>query len=168
MPARTAPLPPGQFPAAKRRDPVCPTGEGVPPGARDAAGERWAQEADGRVLRPYALVGGRTRVGGADFDPAAIVSVVIVSGARRGRPGAAFLEEEHRRLLDLCPASVADLAAGLRLPAAVVRVILADLASRGFIQVRPPVPAPVRPPVQPFRVPDLALLRRVADGLRRL
>jgi hypothetical protein len=124
-------------------------------GAMDAAGERWLDEAAGPVLRPYALVGGRTRVSGADFDLAAMVSV-----ARRGRPGAAFLEEEHLSLLHLCPASVADLAAGLRLPAGAIRVILADLGNRGFIQVHPPV--------QPSQVPDLALLRRVADGLRRL
>ena len=52
-----------------------PTGEAEPPGARDAAGERWVDGADGRVLRPYALVGGRTRVSGANFDLAAMVSV---------------------------------------------------------------------------------------------
>lgn len=121
----------------------------------DATGERWADEAAGRVLRPYALTGGRTRVSGADFDLAAMVSVT-----RRGRPGAAFLEEEHLRLLRMCPASVADLAAALRLPAGVIRVIVADLGNRGYVQVHAPV--------RPAELPDLALLRRVADGLRRL
>jgi hypothetical protein len=84
----------------------------------------------------------------------------MVSVSRRIRPDPAVLEPEQLQLLCLCPASVADLAAGLRLPVGVVRVILADLRNRGFLHVHRPV--------EPAQLPDIALLRRVADGLRRL
>jgi hypothetical protein len=121
----------------------------------ESFGEQWIDEDAGRVVRPYALVGGRTTNSGADFD---LVTTVTV--ARRVSSDPAILEPEHLQLLCLCPAAVADLAADLRLPLGVVRVILGDLRERGFIQVHRPA--------QPSCMPDLALLRRVADGLRRL
>ena len=125
-------------------------------GESGASGERWVDDEAGRVVRPYALVRGRTRVSGGDFG---LVTMVTI-GARRVKPDAEILESEHLQLLSLCPATVADLAADLRLPLGVVRVILGDLRERGFIQVR-------QPP-EPAQTPDIALLRRVADGLRRL
>jgi hypothetical protein len=124
-------------------------------GRPEASGERWVDEEAGRVVRPYALVSGRIRGSGGEFD-----LVTMITVARRVRTHSAILEPEHLQLLCLCPATVADLAAGLRLPLGVVRVILGDLRERGFIQVHRPA--------EPSRMPDLALLRRVADGLRRL
>jgi hypothetical protein len=125
------------------------------PSGPESFGEQWVDEDAGRVVRPYALVGGRTRNSGANFDLLTMVTV-----ARRVRPDHAILEPEHLQLLCLCPATVADLAADLRLPLGVVRVILGDLRERGFIQVHRPAP--------PSPMPDLALLKRVADGIRRL
>jgi DNA-binding GntR family transcriptional regulator len=58
------------------------------------------------------------------------------------------------------PRSVAELAADLRLPLGVVRVILADLREQGLIAIRPPV--------SPVRVLDTYALRRIENGLRRL
>jgi hypothetical protein len=124
-------------------------------GGPASSGEQWVDEEAGRVVRPYALVRGRTRPPRGDFD---VVTMVTV--ARRVRADPAILEPEHLQLLCLCPATVADLAADLRLPLGVVRVILSDLQERGFIQAHRPV--------QPSRPADIALLRRVADGLRRL
>lgn len=124
-------------------------------GGPGSPGEQWLDEEAGHVVRPYALVRGRTRPSGGDFD---VVTMVTV--ARRVRPDPAILEPEHLQLLCLCPATVADLAADLRLPLGVVRVVLGDLRERGFIQVHRPV--------RPSRPADIALLRRVADGLRRL
>lgn len=124
-------------------------------GGPESSGERWVDEEAGRVVRPYALVRGRTRSSDGDLD---VVTMITV--ARRIRPDPVVLEPEHLQLLCLCPATVADLAADLRLPLGVVRVILGDLRRRGFIQAHRPV--------EPSRLPDLALLRRVADGLRRL
>ena len=125
-------------------------------GEPEASGEQWVDDEAGRVVRPYALVRGRTRSSGGDFDLVTMVTVAV----RTVRHDPAVLEPEHLQLLCLCPATVADLAADLRLPLGVVRVILGDLRERGFIQVHLPVP--------PSSMPDLALLRRVADGLRRL
>lgn len=124
-------------------------------GESGASGERWVDDEAGRVVRPYALVRGRTRVSGRDFG-----LVTMVTMARRVKPDHEVLEPEHLQLLRLCPATVADLAADLRLPLGVVRVILGDLREHGFIQVH-------QPP-EPAQTPDIALLRRVADGLRRL
>jgi Protein of unknown function (DUF742) len=124
-------------------------------GEMGSSGEQWVDDKAGPVVRPYALVRGRTRASGADFDLVAMVTV-----ARRTRPDVSFLEPEHLRLLCLCPASVADLAARLILPVGVVKVMLADLRNQGFILVHRPV--------EPAQLPDVALLRRVADGLRRL
>jgi hypothetical protein len=58
------------------------------------------------------------------------------------------------------PRSVADLAADLRLPLGVVRVILADLREYGLINIRPPA--------SPTGLLDANALRRIEDGLRRL
>ena len=121
----------------------------------ESSGEWWVDEEAGRVVRPYALVRGRIRGSGEEFD---LVTMITVAG--RGKPDPAILEPEHLQLLCLCPATVADLAAALRLPLGVVRVILGDLRERGFIQVHRPA--------EPSRMPDVTLLRRVADGLRRL
>jgi hypothetical protein len=65
-------------------------------------------------------------------------------------------------VLRLCrlPTSIADLSAGLSLPVGVVRVILADLREQGFVLIYKPIP--------PAQLPTAKILRRVADGLRRL
>jgi hypothetical protein len=122
---------------------------GPPPG-------RWADDAAGPVIRPYAFVGGRTRPAGEFFDLIAMVT------ARRAHAPRVELEHEHQRTLALCstPRSVADLAADLRIPLGVVRVILADLREYGLITIRPPV--------SPTRLLDTNALRRIEDGLRRL
>ncbi|HMH91180.1 MAG TPA: DUF742 domain-containing protein [Streptosporangiaceae bacterium] len=121
------------------------------------SGERWINDAAGPVIRPYALVGGRTQPAGGSFD---LIAMVM---ARRGiDPDPASLEPEHLLVLRLCrlPTSVADLSAELSLPVGVVRVILADLREQGLITIQRPVP--------PILLPDTQILRRVADGLRRL
>jgi Protein of unknown function (DUF742) len=119
--------------------------------------ERWLDGEAGPVVRPYALVGGRTRPAGRSFD-----LIAMVTAARRASVDPDALEPEHLRALRLCrvPRSVADLASDLGLPVGVARVILADLWGKGLVVVRQPAP--------PAQLKDLQLLRRVADGLRRL
>lgn len=122
-----------------------------------SSGERWFNAAAGPIIRPYALVGGRTQPSGASFDLIALVQ------ARRGiDPDPASMEPEHLLVLRLCrfPTSVADLSAEISLPVGVVRVILADLRDRGLIDIHKPIP--------PARLPTAQILRRVADGLRQL
>jgi Protein of unknown function (DUF742) len=121
------------------------------------SGERWLDDQAGPVVRPYALVGGRARLTGRDIDV-----IAIVTTSRRLSFDPDTLEPEHLVVLRLChvPTSVADLGSSLSLPLGVVRVILADLRDRGLIVVHRPVP--------PSQLPDLHVLRRVADGLRQL
>jgi hypothetical protein len=108
------------------------------------------------VVRPYALVRGRTRPTGDALD---VISMIC--SLRTFVPDSADLEPEHRAVLRRCadPMSVADLTAALDLPLGVIRILVADLRDRGLIRIRQP---------RPERVTDVRLLREVADGLRRL
>jgi hypothetical protein len=118
--------------------------------------DRWLDQDAGPIVRPYALIGGRTRPSGESFDVVSMVTAV------RGSPADIDgLEPEHLALLRLCrlPTSVADLAADLDLPLGVVRILLSDLWQRRLIAVHHPAPT---------RLADPQLLREVADGLRRL
>jgi Protein of unknown function (DUF742) len=80
------------------------------------AEDRWLDRDAGPIVRPYALIGGRTRPSGETF--------------------------EHLTLLRLCrrPTPVADLAADLELPLGVVRILLSDVRERRLITVAHPVP----------------------------
>lgn len=122
--------------------------------------DRWVDREAGRVVRPYALTGGRTDpAGGAVLD---LISVVVASGPPPTAAGSRRLGPEHRKLIGLCqePMTVADAAADIALPLGVVRVLLADLIQQKLITVQP------RRAVRPQASPDL--LREVLDGLRSL
>jgi hypothetical protein len=115
-----------------------------------------------RVVRPYALTAGRTKPSGATIDVAAVVSVAGgMLGLDRATEIMSQLGPEHLRMLRCCrpPASVADVATELDLPLGVVRILLADLREGGLVRIRQPVPPGLR---------DTALLKEVADALRRL
>lgn len=108
-------------------------------------------------VRPYALVGGRTRVP----DELGLSVGALIHGLVPPGPG---LSPEERRVLDLTRddhRSVADLSARMRLPLGVVRVVVADLAGRGSVRVRSALLVAV-PPV-PRRV-----LESVLDGIASL
>jgi hypothetical protein len=108
------------------------------------------------VVRPYALVRGRTRPSGEDLDVIAMVRARSV-----GQLNPADLEPEHLTLLARCqqPMSPADLSAALDLPLGVIRILVGDLRERGLVVIDQP---------RPERVRNVRLLREVADGLRRL
>jgi Protein of unknown function (DUF742) len=108
------------------------------------------------VVRPYALVRGRTRPTGDSLD---VISMAYA--LRMSVPDPADLEPEHLALLRRCaaPMSVADLASTLDLPLGVIRILLADLRDRKLIRIH-------RPRAEPLT--DIRLLKEVADGLRRL
>jgi hypothetical protein len=120
------------------------------------ADDTWLDQDAGPVVRPYALVGGRTRPAGETFDLVSMITAVRAAPADLDG-----LQPEHLTLLRLCrlPTSVADLVADLDLPLGVVRILLSDARQRGLIAVHHPVPT---------RLADPQLLREVADGLRRL
>jgi hypothetical protein len=119
--------------------------------------DRWLDEDAGPVVRPYALIRGRTRPTGESLDLIALVTTV-----RGAEPDSVELDPEHLEILRLCrlPASVADLAADLDLPLGVVRILIADLRDRRLVRIHHPV--------APAQLPDPRILREVADGLRRL
>ena len=120
--------------------------------------EHWAEEYSDwlarpeshALVRPYAWTGGRTRAVG---DLA--IEALVHTTARREQAS-----WELRAITEICrtPRSVAEVAALLAVPLGVARVLIADLADTGAIQVH--------------RVsrgaPDLAMMNRVLAGLRRL
>jgi Protein of unknown function (DUF742) len=119
--------------------------------------DHWLDEEAGPVVRPYALIRGRTRPSGETLDLIAIITAV-----RGVQWDPATLDPEHVAVLRLCrlPASVADLAADLDLPLGVVRILLGDLQERSLVAIHHPIP--------PARLPDVQILKEVVDGLRRL
>jgi hypothetical protein len=122
--------------------------------------DRWVDREAGRVVRPYALTGGRTDpAGGAVLD---LISVVVAAGPPPTAAASRRLNPEHRKLIGLCqePMTVADAAADMALPLGVVRVLLADLIQQKLITLQP------RRTARPQTNPDL--LREVLNGLRSL
>lgn len=117
----------------------------------------WLDEEAGPVVRPFALIRGRTRSSGDNFD---LIAVVVPTGA--DAPPEAIIGPEQHRILELAEegVTVAEVAAELDLPLGVVRVLLGDLKDHGLINVRPP--AQVAP------LPSERILKEVIHGLRAL
>ncbi|MEU1280756.1 DUF742 domain-containing protein [Streptomyces sp. NPDC005805] len=143
-----------------------PTGVPTPsrpaPRPPDPVGGRWYDPDPGPLVRPYAMIGGRTGRGtdGARLDLTALIAAAPDTPA----PAAdSLLGPEHRTLLDLCrrgTQSVADLAADADLPVTAVRVLVGDLLAAGLVRVAP------APSVE--LLSDERILRELIDGLRAL
>ncbi|AWT46575.1 MULTISPECIES: DUF742 domain-containing protein [Streptomyces] len=119
-----------------------------------AAGDGpWLDDAAGRLVRPFTVSNGRTRPTVA-LD---LLSQVMATGATP----LGYLGPEHAQALDLCrvPKPVAEIAAHLKLPAVVTKVLLSDLVDCGALTTKPPA-------FQDHPT-DRALLEAVLDGLRR-
>jgi Protein of unknown function (DUF742) len=98
-----------------------------PPQSDDA----WELEAG--IVRPYLFTGGRTR-------PARAVALPVeamLTSTRLARATSSTLPSEQRQIVDRCaaPHSVAEVAAALRTPLGVVRVLVTDLYTAGLIDV---------------------------------
>ncbi|MDX3224444.1 DUF742 domain-containing protein [Streptomyces sp. ME19-01-6] len=104
------------------------------------------------AVRPYVITRGRA---GSSRDDLPWETLVMASGSVPPPD----LQPEYRRIVDFCQGllSVAEAAAHLGQPPAVVQVLLADLIEWGHIVARPPVRAAERA--------DRDLLRKVLDGL---
>lgn len=109
------------------------------------------------LVRPYAMVGGRTRSRRSTTLP---VEAIVVSLER----GDDELVLERRAIVDLCatPHSLAELSAHLRIPVGVVRVLVGDLLEARWVQVN----LPLAPAADGST--DRALLERVLAGLEAL
>lgn len=109
-----------------------------------------------RLVRPYAIVGGRTQV-----DPAELPLEAVITTTVTGRAAEPTLEWERREIAQLCrrPLSVAELAARLALPVGTVRVLVSDMRRAGWLEVATH---------RPDAATDIVLLEKVLDGLRAL
>ncbi|QNP75727.1 DUF742 domain-containing protein [Streptomyces roseirectus] len=116
-------------------------------------------------VRPYSLTGGRTRFGHVLLVETFVAALEAPEEHKeltsrqdpRVLPELAAIVELCRRMR-----TVAEIAALLRMPLGVVRVLLSDLADQGKIRVHGTGTA------HGTGRPDRALLERVLSGLRRL
>ncbi|GAA3733121.1 DUF742 domain-containing protein [Streptomyces tremellae] len=114
-------------------------------------------------VRPYSLTGGRTRAEHV-LQVETFVAAIEAPQERRELPrrGSSRVMPEMRAIVELCRRmrTVAEVAALLKMPLGVVRVLLSDLADQGKIRVYGTGHGTEQP--------DRALLERVLSGLRRL
>jgi len=119
----------------------------------DPGDDTWLDGDAGRLVRPYAVTNGRTSPS-MKLD---LMSMVVATGTGI----TSILEPDHVHVLGLCerPASVAEIAARIRLPAVVTKVLLSDLADCGAVRTAAPRTV--------VGGPDRKLLERLLDGLQR-
>ena len=113
-------------------------------------------ESTGRLIRPYAITGGRT---GGDVEIDIGLESQIQANTRASHHLGAY-RWEAAKLIELVqtPMALIELAARLELPVGVARVLVADLIDDGAVVLHTPVAA------QTYG----SLLERVLDGVRNL
>ena len=109
----------------------------------------------GRLIRPYAMTGGRTTVDGSRLS----LETQIQSSARASTHLGAY-RWEAARLVELVrtPMALVEVSARLQIPVGVARVIVADLCRDGAVIVHEPQKS------ESFT----SLLEKVLDGVRSL
>jgi hypothetical protein len=114
------------------------------------------------VVRPYALTGGRTKAR-VSLELETLISVQDAVLARLDA-GALTVQFEHRSIMEECrtPRSVAEIAALLRVPIGVARVLISDAADAGLVTVHRTMST------NDDTEAHLMLMERVLSGLRRL
>ncbi|WP_285772867.1 DUF742 domain-containing protein [Microtetraspora sp. NBRC 13810] len=108
------------------------------------------------LVRPYAMTGGRTAPRTQLAMEALVSSVTSLHHDLSNRT------PEYQGISAMCRQvrSVAEISAILRMPLGVTRILVADMAAEGLVQVHQPQLDAGKP--------DLNLLERVLSGLRRL
>ncbi|MEV6236951.1 DUF742 domain-containing protein [Lentzea sp. NPDC051838] len=116
----------------------------------------WYDEAAGPIVRPYALVSGRTRPTWGRLNLATQVRAI------RTTSDTSALSVEHLEIMKMCrkPLSVAEVAAYLHAPLVVAKVLLSDLIQRGDVITSDASRMAV--------APDRNLLQKVLDGVRAI
>ncbi|MBE8524699.1 DUF742 domain-containing protein [Amycolatopsis sp. H6(2020)] len=109
------------------------------------------------LVRPYFRTRGRTK---ATLD---LAIEALISTSEQGRMLDRVRVPEHRSICDLCldTRSVAEVAALLRLPLGVVRVLIGDVAGLGLVLVHSSSPTV-------GDRPSIEFMERVLSGLRRI
>ena len=121
-------------------------------------------EPTGALVRPYAVTRGRTRPR-LDIAIEALVETTV-RGRNNNRSGTAHVRE-HQYIASLCDGrlqSLAEIAARMKLPLGVARVIIADMAADGLVAVYEPTSFDG----DSNDSVGTELLERVLSGLRRL
>ncbi|MEU7470252.1 DUF742 domain-containing protein [Streptomyces sp. NPDC044984] len=120
-------------------------------------------------VRPYSLTGGRTRFGHVLLVETFVGATAALEAAEERKELTngnltSRVMPEMRAIVELCRRmrTVAEIAALLKMPLGVVRVLLSDLADQGKIRVYGTGTG------HGTGRPDRALLERVLSGLRRL
>jgi hypothetical protein len=121
-----------------------------------AEDEVWFDDADGSLVRPYAMTGGRTRSDTLGLD---LITLVVAMHQSIDID----VEPEYERIIAACefPTSVVEVAAEVDLPLQVVKVLLSDLINQRLIIFRSPASPNSEPPSQ-------HVLQAVLDGIRKL
>jgi hypothetical protein len=111
------------------------------------------------LVRPYARTGGRTKPG-RDLD---LEALVLPTTNGREAWDSPLLSPEHHSVIEICErsVSVAEIAAQLRVPIGVARIIIADMVDLGLVEV-------LKTAAADGDERDPAFLRRVLSGLQRL
>jgi hypothetical protein len=111
------------------------------------------------LVRPYAMVRGRTRPRGANAALPVEAIVITIDHA-----GGAHLGLEPGAIVRLCvqPHSIAEVSALLHVPVGVARVLVSDLADQGLVHINLPAA-----PRDDGSV-DRQILERVLAGLEAL
>lgn len=110
----------------------------------------------GRLVRPYAMTGGRTA---ADVATISLEAQIRATGSVP--PGKLYRWEASRVLhLVSTPVALIEIAARVGIPIGVARVIVADLVDEGAVVVEQPQPQVQRT--------YASLLEKVLDGVRAL
>ncbi|MEJ2577505.1 MAG: DUF742 domain-containing protein [Kineosporiaceae bacterium] len=111
------------------------------------------------LVRPYSRTGGRTKPK-RELNIEALVTATVNGKEAVTSP---LLSPEHVSVIHLCQGtvSVAEIAAKLAVPLGVARVIIADMADLGLVEVG-------RTSAVEGDERDPAFLRRVLSGLQRL
>ncbi|WP_190823399.1 DUF742 domain-containing protein [Saccharopolyspora pogona] len=108
------------------------------------------------LVRPFVVTRGR-----AATSPGLRVDSTVLA---TGRVLPSDIQADHARALELCqrPRSVAEVAAHMRLPVQIVKVLVSDLLTHAALTVR------AAGPVDRAEAPDREFLEVVLHGLRAL
>ncbi|MEO3750642.1 DUF742 domain-containing protein [Streptomyces sp. B6B3] len=112
--------------------------------------------------RLYTVTGGRSRAAAQVFD-----LVTLVVSESDPTPG---MQSEHARILRICrnPTAVVEIAANLRLPVSIVKILLSDLLAMGRITARHPRAVRATTTADGTHITDPELLEQVLVALRNL
>ncbi|MFB7722610.1 MULTISPECIES: DUF742 domain-containing protein [unclassified Nocardia] len=119
--------------------------------------EHWYEEDSGPLVRLFAVTGGRGGIERPELSMTTqLVDVQRGASVRRTEP-------EYAAIVRMCrtPISVAEVAAHLHLPLAVVKVLIGDLIDEGRLVYR-------TPPPPTGSTADMGLLTAVLEGIRSL